>query len=350
VSSRGGASLVVAMIVAACDGGHPHNESVVGPPIFITGVSVGPDRPMPEDGVITVAFDRYLLPSTVTRQSFSLTDASNQNVTSGLLPTVSYDPVARTVTLARQIAGRPWLTKNLTYKLFLGIPEDDSDLGGVRAIDRATLSPNQTLEIAFTVGEPNGVGTGEPTLDLCRDVTPIFIDKCSSALCHGDGNQAAAGLVLTTSSGLANTAISRVAQGANTGAVAGTPRTAGSVFGIDMPLIDPGNPGNSWLLYKVALAKIPEQPLPAPNVTCAAQAQEPSPPPFVPLVPVSPMTSDADRAALDNAVLGAQMPYPSVDVTGYGQQALTFDERENLRLWIAQLKPGAPLPECGACR
>jgi len=302
---------------------------------------------MPEDGVITIGFDRYLLPSTVTRQSFALADAYNQSVETDLLPAVTYDPVARTVTLARPFALRPWLTKGLTYKLFLGIPQDDSDnsnVGGVRAIDGATLSPNQVLEFAFNVGEPNGVGSGEPTMDLCRDVMPIFTAKCSSSLCHGAGNSAAAGLVLATPAGIAN-AIGRVAHGANTGA-AGVAQSAGSMFGVDMPVIDPGNPGNSWLIYKVALAAIPEQPLARPANSCNAQAN--APPPFVPLVAAT-QASDAERAVLANAVLGTAMPYPVSSVTSYAEQALTFDEQEILRSWIAQLTPGAATADCSAC-
>ena len=35
--------------------------------IRILGVSVGEGRPLPADGVIQIAFDRYLLPATVNR-------------------------------------------------------------------------------------------------------------------------------------------------------------------------------------------------------------------------------------------------------------------------------------------
>jgi hypothetical protein len=338
------AAIFAVLVMAACDDSHPHDQSFRGALVFVTGINVGSDRPMPEDGVIAIGVERYLLPSTVTRQSFALADAYNQSVGAELLPAVTYDPVARMVTLARPFAGQPWLTKGLTYKLFLGIPQDDSSLGGVRAIDGATLSPNQVLEFAFRVGEPNGVGSGEPTIDLCRDVMPIFATKCSSSLCHGMGNSAAAGLVLATPAGIANTALSRVAHGANTGAV-GVAQSAGAMFGVDMPVIDPGNPGNSWLMYKVALAAIPEHPLARPSNACNAQATSPTP--FVPLVPVS-QASDADRAVLANAVLGTAMP-PVPIATSYAEQALTFDEQEILRLWIARLTPGAAMGDCSAC-
>ena len=60
---------------------------------------------------------------------------------------VIYDPVARTV--MPRSAEAPWLTEGQPYTLLLGVPEGDSDPGGVRAIDRATLSADQKREIAF---------------------------------------------------------------------------------------------------------------------------------------------------------------------------------------------------------
>ncbi len=40
----------------------------------------------------------------------------------------------------------------MPYKLVLGIPEGDSDTGGIRAIDRAKLFAGQKLEFSFFVG------------------------------------------------------------------------------------------------------------------------------------------------------------------------------------------------------
>lgn len=301
---------------------------------------------MPEDGAIQIAFDRYLLPSTVTRQSIALVDGSNRPLATNQLPVVTYDPIARTATLAPP--SQPWLTKGQVYKLYLGVPEDDSDLGGVRAIDRATLDPDEDRLIAFVVGEPAGRGSVDAQVDFCRDVLPIFKAKCSRFGCHADGSSAASGLELASSAGVATTAIGRVAVGAHTGGRANEPAVASRRFGADMPLIDPGNPGQSWLLYKVELAELPTGAvLPAPKITCDG-ASTTSPPPYAPLVPVVPASAD-ERARLSDAVLGSAMPFPTHTVRSYADQALTFDEREVLRRWVASLGPTSGVPTCGDC-
>ncbi len=301
---------------------------------------------MPEDGVIQIAFDRYLLPSTVTRQSIAIVDASNRSVATNQLPVVTYDPIARTATLAPPT--RPWLTKGQVYKLFLGVPDDDSDLGGVRAIDRATLDPDEERLIAFVVGEPSSRGSVEPPVDFCRDVLPIFQAKCSRAGCHSDDANAASGLSLASPSGVAATAIGRVATGAHAGGRANEPAVASRLFGADMPRIDPGNPGQSWLLYKVELAEPPTGTvLPAPKTTCDGTTTAPLVP-YAPLVPVVP-PSPAERARLSDAVLGSAMPFPTHTVRSYAEQALTFDEREILRRWVASLGPTSGVPACGTC-
>lgn len=338
----------MALCVAACDTGHQDNQPFLGPPIHITGVNVGPNTPMPEDGVIQIGFDRYLLPSTVTRQSLAIVDANHQPLPADQSPIVVYDPVARTVTLGPPKT--PWLTKGQPYTLLLGIPQGDSDTGGVRAIDRATLADDQTRIISFLVGEPNGVGYGEPKVDLCRDVLPIFVAKCSAPSCHGSSQSAAASLVLDSSSGIEFTARGRVSQGSNTGALLGTSTPPGSHFGVDMPIIDPGNPGNSWLQYKVELGDEPANPLPPPTITCAGAPQG-TPPMYTPLVSTPQAPSEAERNVLDNYVLGQVMPYPTLNPSAsYGDQTLTFEERERIRLWISQLRPGDVIPECGVCQ
>ncbi len=48
----------------------------VGPAIRILGVNVGPQQPLPVDGAIQIAVDRYLLPGTVNRQSVGLVGTS----------------------------------------------------------------------------------------------------------------------------------------------------------------------------------------------------------------------------------------------------------------------------------
>ncbi len=289
------------------------------------------------------------------RQSVVLTDANGQAVTQEDAPIVTYDPVARTVTLASPKApGAEWLKEGQPYKLFFLVPpDDDSDDKGLRAIDRATLDPNQPREIGFFVGPKNGVGRAEPKVSFCSDVLPIFTLKCSRSDCHGGrGGAPASGLVLDSSEGVSRTAVGRVAQGANTSGRAGEPESAGKVFGVNMALVKPGSPGESWLLYKVELARPPVIDAgPAPEIACSGVAGSPAPPTpapdYFPIVPAQYVADEIERSILSDYVLGREMPYPADKITSASQQPLTFQEREKIRLWIAQ---GAVVDACGGCR
>lgn len=334
--------------VASCDTGKRHDQQTLGPAIRIVGVNVGDGRPMPADGAIQVAFDRYLLPATVNRQSIVVVDGANQPLAPDLAPIVLYDPIARTVTLAPP--KQPWLTEGQPYKLIIGIPEGDQDTGGVRAIDRATLFPEQKRDFAFFVGPKANVAI-EPAVSFCRDVLPVFIAKCSSSTCHGSGDRAAASLVLDTSGGVGATALNRVAQGSNRGPRSGQVTTSERLFGVDMPIIDPGNPGNSWLLYKVELPRLPLPPQVTPRYACTNGLLEPQVSfAFTPLAPNAQRSADEiERTILSDYILGREMPFPVPSPGGYEDLPLTFEEREKVRLWIQGLPKGSSVPECGGC-
>jgi hypothetical protein len=313
---------------------------------------------LPVDSDIQIAFDRYLLPASVTRQSVPLlvTDATGTPVAA---PIVRYDPVARVVTLSRP--NETWLTPGQPYKLRLTLPpSEDIDDRGLRAIDRATLDPNQPLEFAFFAAAASG-RPNEKTVSFCGDVLPILSMKCTAGVCHAsDGldrqgrliqSTAAAGLVLDSFVGIQKTALLRVANSANTGGRSGDPGRPRGVFGVDMPIIDPGSPDTSWLLYKIELAKEPAIDSGGPETwICNAKpdVDELALPTIDPLrydVRVR-QPQDLERSILSDYVPGREMPYPSTFITSSRQQALTFDERERIRLWIAQ---GANMTECGGC-
>ena len=304
---------------------------------------------MPADGAIQIAFDRYLLPSTVTRQSLGILDGARMPLSPDLAPVLVYDPIARTVTLLPP--KQPWLTEGQPYTLVLGIPDGDADQGGVRAIDRAKLFADQKRDITFIVG-PKTAATIEPTASFCRDVLPIFTAKCNMSTCHGSGDTAAAGLVLDTSAGISATALNRIAQGSNTGGRSANPPSSGRLFGVDMPVIDPGNPGNSWLIYKIDLARPPALTGPIPTYACTnGLLEQPQVKfSFAPLVPQAQRASDEiERSILSDFILGREMPFPVPSAGGYGDEPLTFEEREKVRLWIKGLVPGGAVPECGGC-
>ena len=314
---------------------------------------------MPIDGVLQFSVDRYLLPLSVSRGSVQLQDAAGMTLPPELQPNVIYDPVARTITLTRPDVKRAWLLADTSYKVTF-FP------AGLQTIDGALLRTDLPLVFAFRVGPalpPGAVARtvpatlGEPeNVSFCNDVLPLFVVKCNLPTCHGSNtdkvaNAQAAGLILDSSEGLFQTAIRnrRVAQGSNTGAAAGSAPTDQADFGVDMPLIDPGNPGNSWLMYKIDLAKAPVIPSAPPVFTCGPQ-QDTTPKhatAYAPLVDALFVNADAERAVLSDRILGREMPYPASGPGGnYATAPLTFQEREIIRMWITR---GAPTPACGGC-
>lgn len=286
----------------------------------------------------------------MTRQSFVLSTAENEAVSEAQAAVVTYDPIARTVTLRGP--REPWLEVGKLYKLRVVVPGESQVGGGLLAIDGATLAPGQRRRFEFFVSAPRGKPYVEPRVDFCADVLPIFRSKCGTSTCHGDGGQAAMGLVLTTPAGVASTAVGRVARGADTTGRTGDPESEGPVFGVGMPVVQPGSPANSWLLYKVDLAPLPAR-SEDPPFRCASPPGQETPPraaPYVPQLSVPRTADPIERAILSDLVTGREMPYPSgPGPQTYASAPLTFAEREIVRSWIAQLPPGQTLPACGAC-
>jgi hypothetical protein len=285
----------------------------VGPAIHVISSDVSGSKPLPADQAIHLAFDRLLLPESISRQSFLLANA--------LAPTISYDPVTRVVTIKPMVGD---LVAGQTYTLAIGTPQSATDLNGLRAIDGATIDPKSSV-IAFQVTAALGTVSMPATVDFCASVTPIFLN-CTRATCH-TGNLPPAGLDLSANDRIEATGVGRVAEGSNQGPSAG-PQSPGLRFGQDMPVIDrstvsSGNPGNSWLLYKVLMAN----PMPSPATP------PPSPVAWQPL-------SDGERAILADYVTGREMPLvtPAQVGTSIG---LTTAQMETLSLWISQ---GAPIP------
>jgi hypothetical protein len=292
----------------------------------------------------------------VTRQSFVIVDNTNTLIDNvGLKPI--YDPVARTLTIVGPDGpGRQWLTPDQSYKLAFFIPEDKtSDNQGLRAIDRATLEPKQRLQFVFRAGPPAHQATFEPKVDFCTDVLPLFVAKCSGGRCHGMSTDAAASLVLGSSEGVRITAIGRVAQGSNVDALSSTPAPTPSLFRSNMAIIARGDPGSSWLMYKIEMAPPPNPAIPKGSVVC--NPKDASVPPSEPAPPLSlavqtdPSASASERDILNSYILGRAMPYGTPDQTSTATSAwftapFDFQERERIRLWIAQ---GADTPACGTC-
>lgn len=214
--------------------------------MHVTATSWDATRTSPIDADLVVAFDRLLNPYTVTRQAIALRDAFGQAPPS---PVVTYDPITRTVTLTSPNGSGPWLLPNQPYKLILGVPKDAADVGGLRAIDGATLERPVVLEFLTT---PAAGAPKKPPVSYREDVAPKLGAACAS--CHHatavPPSDAAMGLELDSADALARTAIDRPSRALATGAHAGTAPPS-AAFGVGMPIVAPGNPGHSALLYRL---------------------------------------------------------------------------------------------------
>jgi hypothetical protein len=318
-------------------------------PIHIVDANIINGKTIPPDGRIEIAFDRLLLPASITRQTFVLSDKRGDFFT----PIVSYDPVARVVT----VTPNAMLENNQFYELRVATPQSPSDLNGIRAIDGATLDPMAQAAITFqvVVGGDAGASITPPVVDFCRDISRLF-DKCAGAGCHTD-KASALGLRLDNPADIAMTAVGRVAAESNTGPRA-MAQPAGLVFGVDMPILDPGagsptsgDPANSLLVYKLLMA------VPLPKSTTVQPMLcdgGPAPPAMGPFHTVmwQPL-SDAERATLAGLIPGREMPFPGSPNAPLNQadNTLTLDELELVSNWIGQPRAaGVPLvPQACGC-
>jgi hypothetical protein len=331
--AAGIALVLVASALVGCDPGpHTDQATVTGPPVHLVATNLRAG--LPSNDTIQLAFDRLLLPSSITRQTFQL--SANPP------PEVTYDPVTRVV---RVIPATP-LIVGQSYQLAIALPQSSTDPNGLRAIDGALgVFGAGENPLNFTVGPPTAPAAPQPPVDFCADVQPI-LSGCGTMGCHSAAPLAAAGLALDTPADIAATAVGRVAIGANTGPQA-LPMPPGRLFGEDMPIIDPGSGGagnasNSWMMYKLLMS------VPTPDSSGGGDAGVDGATEGgveggmsggtlpVPLeVPWQPLSS-SERAILAGMVQGREMPYP-----GPTAQPLTTVQLETLSAWIAQ---GATIP------
>ena len=344
------------LLGGGCDAGTQTNASLeIGPPLQVVGFN-GSGGQVPTDGTIQIAFNRLLAPSSVTRQSFVLYD-SLQHFPE---PVVTYDPVARVVSLSNPGTVPAWLTPGSTYTLSIGVAAAGDYTGGSgpRAIDEATLTA-PVVETFQAVSPATPTPSPDRPMSFCADVLPIFQLRCSAGECHGApvGTVAPAeGLILETPLGIANTAIGRVSQESNTGGIAGEPQAQGEQFGVDMAIVGTGNPGASWLMYKVLLGQWQLRPIDESVDAGVATCGDASAPTSVlglpsPQPTLTPPATEVE--ILKQYILGNQMPYPinfasneQTPAEDFATLPLTFDELERVRAWIAQ---GASTEACNAC-
>jgi hypothetical protein len=216
-----------------------------------------PDCGVPTNATITLRFDRYLDPATVNRQAIRVfTGGPGSGV--GLPPfDVRYDPVERVVEF--QMPSGDAYVSHALYRLQLVVP-DEPGAAGIRAFDGAPLAEGDVpLRVSFFTAQGPGEVRTRTALSCDEVLEHVLGDPaaggCSSAECHrGVGSSLGAapeGLWLDSRANLRQSAIGRVAHETEFGDSAGVTTQKSPRFGVQMPIIDPKNPGNSYLLYKL---------------------------------------------------------------------------------------------------
>ncbi|AUX41914.1 hypothetical protein SOCE26_033390 [Sorangium cellulosum] len=244
-------------------------------------------------------FDRFLLPSAVGaalgHESVCLSaDLAAQVKTyadclNPIALTPSYNPVRREVTF-RQVEGMPRLLPGTRYALTVLAPVDEAASAGIRAFDGAPLGANVRLEFTVAAMDPpetqperppsgdffcqrdlecvSGMCQDDPVCTTCVRGAALYLWACAG--CHGDADTAVGlnldvGMTFNRLDPLHATAIGHAAHQTQMGERAHVGEHNPERFGTAMPLIDPGDPGNSYLLYKIIVGQNAVDPLLSPD-------------------------------------------------------------------------------------
>lgn len=297
-------SLFLTACLAGCDLGSPEYQAIDAPPLhFLDATLIGVDaggsatkitlsaaKPVTDatelvqsTSSVVLRFDRFLLPGDAIRQSICLQPNSDpvktlQDCTQQVFLEPSYDPVRRTVTYRLPATGS--LIADTKYWLTILAPTEASTFG-FHAFDGAALDTNTTVQFSTAVTNPPG-GPVDPSLDeaakqavsnelfcvasacvascgaddTCKGKCPVAKSlPAGCAGCHGpiEFGGSAMGLDLSAGNRIPEI-IGRVANQTQTGANADEPDTKPRRFGRAMPQIEAGNPGNSYLLYKMLIS------------------------------------------------------------------------------------------------
>lgn len=342
--ARGVAALALSAAASACNLGEREVEPTMGPrPIIVAvtptpgeGVGCGADPlcGVPINAVVQLRFDRYLQPSTATRQSVRLY-AGNPEQQEFLQP--DYDLVERVLALTPLKPLKP----DTVYTLELLSPADEEDetkaedAPGFRAFDGAPLGagpvPSVFVFKTRAAPAPGPLPPSPPTPD-CRAALALFREGCAERGCHSPAtcdaglcSYPAMNLDLATVAGLEaaiRVTARETARAPSATAAANTePR-----FGLAMPVLEPGRAANSYLLYKVVAnpeSYVTGSGAPAPSVW-----QVPAP------AGIAPPPAELERLHDWFLELDA-MPQPGAHVTA-----------DDMRLLQAWLGAGAPTRPC----
>jgi hypothetical protein len=298
-----------------------------GPPVHVVWTEPAPEATGISPGApIRFQLDRMLAPDTAVRQSICVTSASVGSRDAGFTRCTGavlapqYDPVDRVATFELTSP----LSPSTRYNAVLLRPESDNDPNGVRAIDGAVLEESFVLPFWTGSGTTPAVQPRR-SVGFCDDLGPFAILRGCAAggSCHGAGPVSgpppygAAFLLDTPDGGLATAVRSLVERGTVATETATGPdpaRPQRRIFGPfaeNMPYIDPKNPANSYLLYKLMIG-MDEQTAP-------------------PLLPPEP----GERERLRARIHGAPMPPGATTPRSWA---------ETLSAWIAGGAEAEPCP------
>jgi hypothetical protein len=284
------------------------------PPVAVIGASVttsytGEGRPvragLSDGGTLMGAvsnpsvklfFSRWLLPHKVTRQSICIHPTTTTVASSGQCPQQAfaepaYDPTDRSVTY--RLPAGTHLALDTQYRVSVfkteSIDPESEGENGFYAFDGAAIDKDYAFDFVTEAAE-SADEERLPSPDaycaaidcfaacaagdtLCEDnCAPTCIDEdcyqqgsflnegalfgtCAFGYCHapdfGNTLAIAMGLDLSTRTAIEQTAVNQTAHQTQQGQLSSVGDQSPQRFGRAMPLVDPGNPGNSYIMYKV---------------------------------------------------------------------------------------------------
>jgi hypothetical protein len=308
------------------------------------GVGEDPDCTVPTNATLTFRFDRFLNPATVSRQAIRVYSGDPKTPFGSPPFEVAYDPVERVVEY-RMPSGYAFAPHTL-YEMELVVAEAADDFG-IRAFDGAPLAEGELpLRTAFLTAE---LPTELPveSVPTCSDIVRDVFVSCSGSQCHQrvghsfkdsrgqsvDLGDAPYGLWLDSPADVAVTAIGKIAHETEVGDESGgAPDVRSARFGVRLALIDPRNPGGSYLMFKLLLGR--DNYCPGRTKSGACRGEAASVHSFLPLADgqtITPPQVELDRLR-EWFVRGVPMPRPLADGS---QRTLTLDQLRAVSTFIA---------------
>lgn len=212
----------------------------------------------PVNRPLSFHLDRWLLPTTATRQAIQVELAGTDSTVHW---NPSYDVIRRSISFS------PEWNWDLGYVFDLRLydpSEPEASAWGFRSYDGQLLEHRDIPEhILFRVGSPEE-RMPEPSFHTsCRQALAAFASAgCASSRCHAAAARCTvadecrdvprAGLELDSASGLRAT-IRRLAKLTDRAASSGRSVVTSERFGWNMSLVEPGEPAFSFILYRVLL-------------------------------------------------------------------------------------------------